>query len=285
MVGYGRQLLLCAALGVFLLAHDAAGGTWTDHFHKMLAWEWTGDTADFRLTANGFLEGQSALPIAPSPLNMLEISVDSRVATITCWINVVAPNTRVCTKGALVLRHNGTSGYAFALHQATQTVEVYRLDTGEMLLLRAAEIKLGQWYLLRAELNGPEMQFFVDGKSVGTVTDTQSTSGKVGIAVQDAESVLFDDFRVTGPAVVGNVEGIAQPALTFQSKSGEITLQFTAEPGYDYFVQRTSTLAGHDWATLTNFTAKIQTIDAVIALPNTAPASFYRVEKLNCLCD
>ena len=48
------------------------------------------------------------------------------------------------------------------------------------------------------------MNFFVDGQLAGTLTDDRSLSGRVGVAVQDAEVALFDDFTVTGPNIPSN---------------------------------------------------------------------------------
>jgi hypothetical protein len=92
----------------------------------------------------------------------------------------------------------------FALHVATKTIEVYRLSDHEMLLSRDAPLELGQWYRVRAELQGDKMTFFVDGQPVGSVTDNRSLAGAVGVAVQDTMKTLFDDFSVSGPNIPGN---------------------------------------------------------------------------------
>ena len=277
------RLLVLVAGGVLSLG-IARGGTWTDHFHKTMAPEWNGDNEAFHITTNGFLQGVSASPVTVSPRNQLELPMKLTNVVVSCWVNVIRPNTHVCTKGALVLRHDGTSGYIFALHQATQTVEVYRSFSGEMLLLQPAEIKLRQWYHLRAELNGTVMRFFVDGNLIGTLNDDESSAGKFGVAVQDADSVLFDDFTLRGDEVVGNVDGIAVPEVELQRNDQQVTLRFSTEAGYDYIVQQNSAPWQHDWQTVTNFTVKLQPVDAVVTVPTRDPLTFYRVEKLNCFC-
>ena len=279
------QLLFFAVMGVLLSERSAGGGTWTDHFHKLPAPEWNGDDENFRVTTNRFLEGVSAVPVGVSPRNQLELPMILSNVVVSCWVNVVRPNTHVCTKGGLVLRHDGTSGYIFALHQATQTVEVFRSFSGEMLLSKAAEIKLAQWYHLRAELNGTVMRFFVDGTLVGTVNDDESPSGKFGVAVQDADSVLFDDFTLSGAEVTGNVEGIATPEVELQREAEKMTLRFPTDAGFDYIVQKNAKPCQHDWQTVTNFTVKLQSISAVVPVPANEPLTFYRVEKVNCWCD
>jgi hypothetical protein len=280
-----RRLVFVAALWCALVPEGLCG-TWRDHFHKAFSVEWVGDRDAFRVTTNGFLEGTSAEPIMVSPLNVLEVRKDSSDCVVGCWVNVVAPNAHVCTKGALVLRHSGTNGYVFALHEATQTIEVYRLATHEMLLLKAAKIDLRRWYYLEAELRGPAMNFFVDGELIGTVTEPTATNGAVGVAVQDAEAVWFDDFSVTGPLVVGNVDDIAPPDLTVVERSDDrVALRFQAEAPYDYIVQKRVGLAlAHDWQTITNFTAKLVGFEATVTDVVTNGLTFYRVEKAFCYC-
>lgn len=264
-------------------------GTWRDHFHKHFSTEWVGDRDAFRVTTNGFLEGESAEPISVSPLKVLEVVKDSSDCVVGSWVNVVAPNVRVCTKGALVLRHSGTNGYVFALHEATQTIEVYRMATREMLLLKAAKIDLKRWYYLQAELRGPAMSFFVDGELIGTVTEEVASNGAVGVAVQDAQAVWFDDFSVTGPLVAGNVDDVKMPELTVVEQDGErVVLRFEAEAPYDYMVQKRVAEKGltatHDWQTITNFTAKLSGFEATVTDVVTNGLTFYRVEKAHCYC-
>src|SRR5512144_599895 len=92
----------------------ATAGTWSDHFSQnVLGSDWQGDR-DYFSIVDGALDGLSALPLPPSPFNHVEVGEDWSDYTVECRINVVEPNLRVCTKGALVLRDNGTDGYVFA---------------------------------------------------------------------------------------------------------------------------------------------------------------------------
>jgi NAD(P)H-hydrate repair Nnr-like enzyme with NAD(P)H-hydrate epimerase domain len=164
--------------------------------------------------------------------------------TVQCRIDVVTPNLLVCTKGALILRDNGTDGYVFALHVATKTIEVYRLSNHEMLLSQDAPLELQTWYLVRAELQGTSMSFFVDGQLIGTVTDARSLSGAVGVAVQDTLETLFDDFTITGPDIPSN--GLEL------SVGQKITLSW---PSFltNYVLKATSDLSATGaWNTVTN---------------------------------
>jgi hypothetical protein len=262
----------------------AQAGTWNDHFHNgTLAPDWTGDFSFFQVK-DGKLEGESASPLGGAPLRFLEIPVDSTNCNIACWINVVWPSLRVCTKGALLLRHAGQTGYVFALHEATQTIEVYRLSNKEMLLRQEAKIELKKWYYVQANLRGPTMTFLVDGRLIGTVTDAVSPSGSVGLAVQDTDAVWFDDFTITGPNIVGNVDGISMPKLAIGRETNSVVLRFSAVPPYDYFVQASPTLFSHEWETIKSFQAKLQSFEAEVVDPITNGIRFYRVEKVPCGC-
>ena len=277
-------LWLCAVLiGIGI---SAQAGTWSDHFSSdTLLPDWTGTRADFRII-NEELEGESAHPLAPSPFNFVEVAKDTTDCTVGVWINVVMPNLRVCTKGAILARHTGTNVYVFALHEATQTAEIYRLSNHEMLLNIPWKIDLQKWYYVRAELHGPIMSFYIDGKLVGTINDSQSPSGAVGLAVQDAEAVRFDDFTITGPNVVGNVDDVEKPFVTTEQTEQGVVIRFTTDPPYDYYVQVSSDpRPSRDWTTLATYTAKItsENVTFVDTTPATGPR-FYRVEKVPCYC-
>src|SRR5512140_1904304 len=103
-----RLLILGGFFGCSLLA---GAGTWADHVSDtVLGSDWQGNRNDFSIVG-GALEGNSALPLPPSPLNRVEVGKDWSDYSVQCRINVVEPNLRVCTKGALILRDNGTDGY------------------------------------------------------------------------------------------------------------------------------------------------------------------------------
>jgi hypothetical protein len=260
-------------------------GTWNDHFSQpILAGEWSGERDAFKIEG-GVLEGESAWPVGGSPLNVIAVRAESTSCDVACWVNVVSPNFRICTKGALILRYTGTNGYVFALHEPTQTIEVYRLSTHEMLLKTAAKIELKKWYYLRASLRGAEMKFFVDGALIGTVTDTLHETGTAGVGVQDAEAAWFDDFTLTGSDIVGNADGVDRPELTVVGFGQEyVVLRFLATPPYDYFVQASSNPQSHDWQTIANFRAKLDAFEAEVAEAVTNALRFYRVEKVPCNC-
>jgi len=200
---------IAIALFLSLIAPFAFAGTWSDDFSASVPGaQWRGDRDHFSIL-DGALNGVSASPLAPVPLRWVEVGSDWDDYVVQCRMNVVTPNLLVCTKGALILRRHGSEGYVFALHVATQTVEVYRLSDNEMLLSKPQPLELQRWYRVRAELQGENMAFFLDDKPMGEIIDKRSASGSVGLAVQDALSVLFDDFTVTGPKVQNDALNLA----------------------------------------------------------------------------
>jgi hypothetical protein len=194
--------IIIGVLIIILMTHATAfAGTWSDGFAgNTLDQKWTGDRDNFSV-ADGYLQGRNAHPIQLIPPKWVEIGKDWDDYTITCKINVVLPNLLVCTKGALILRRSGNEGYVFALHVATKTVEVYRLSNEEMLLSVNKDLQLKKWYVVKAELQGDSMSFYLDNELIGKINDKRSASGTVGLAVQDVLTVLFDDFTITGPKI------------------------------------------------------------------------------------
>lgn len=238
------SLRLCFILGFLGASVVARAGTWADHFSEpSLGDDWQGNRAYF-LIFEGTLKGASVSPLAPAPFNRVEAGKEWGDYSVRCRVNVVEPNLLVCTKGALVLRDSGTDGYVFALHVATKTIEVYRLSNEEMLLSRDAPLELKTWYVLEANLSGPSMSFFVDGQSIGTLTDDRSLSGRVGVAVQDALDARFDDFSVTGPGIPSN-------GLELSTAGQTLTITW---PGAmtNYVLQSSTQLSGAGWQTVTN---------------------------------
>ncbi len=266
-----RWLRLLTVPGFLGFCFLAQAGTWSDSFsEKALGSDWQGDTSSFWIV-DGALKGVSALPVAPSPFNHIELGKDWADYTVQCRLNVVTPNLLICTKGALVLRDDGTDGYVFALHVATKTIEVYRLSDHEMLLSKDAPLELQQWYVLRAELQGPAMTFFVDDQLVGTVTDDRASSGQVGVAVQDTLETLFDDFTVTGPKIPSN--GLEL------SVGQQITLAWP-DSLTNYVLKSSSQLSGAPaWTTVTNQPSTSGGQLSVTLTPSSSSAFYMLVPK------
>ncbi len=192
-----------------LFIYSTFAGTWSDDFETpALIPQWKGDRDNFTIT-DGALSGRNAHPILILPMRFVEVGENWKDYIVQCRINVFTPNLLECTKGALVLRHSNGKGYVFAVHVATETVEVYRFENKEMLISVKVPLVLEKWYQVRAELQGDQMSFFLDGRLMGKITDAKSPSGAVGLGVEDALSVLFDDFSVTGEGIPSGGGGAA----------------------------------------------------------------------------
>ena len=225
---------------IFLASTSFAfAGTWSDDFSgSVLGSDWRGDRTYFSIL-DGALDGISAEPIAPVPLHQVEVGTNWGDYTVQCRINVVTPNLLICTKGALILRDDGTDGYVFALHVATKTIEVYRLADHEMLLSENAPLELQKWYLVRAEVQGTNMSF----------TDDRSLAGAVGVAVQDTLETLFDDFTVMGPDIPSNRLDLRVGQKTTLSWPSFLT---------NYVLKTTSALSATSaWNTVTNIPVSV----------------------------
>ena len=71
----------------------------------------------------------------------------------------------------------------------------------------------------------------------------------------------------------------------WERQGSTFRFQFSGEPPYDYFVEYTDSLPRRNWLSLTNFRAKLQSIQAVVTDPiDNGRARFYRVRKEPCLC-
>ena len=201
--GVNFTFLICL---VYFPGASLHAATWQDNFDfPVMIQEWRGDLEYFTLQEEK-LRGVSFHPVLPPVLRFIEVGQDWGDYVASCNINVVQPNLAICTKGALILRHKDGEGYVFALHIATQQVEVYRLS-GEMLLSVPMPLQLKTWYNVRAELQGDEFRFYVDDEQIGQFRDNRSPAGGVGLAVEDTMHTLFDDFAVTGPTIPAGGHG------------------------------------------------------------------------------
>jgi hypothetical protein len=79
----------------------------------------------------------------------------------------------------------------------------------------------------------------------------------------------------------------APPTIEGVEQDGDLLrFHFTGAPAYDYFVEYTESLTALNWLSLTNFRAKIETIEAVVTDPLRKDVTrFYRVRRQDCNCD
>jgi hypothetical protein len=118
-------VLLC------FLASETSAGTWTVIFINR-RWEPSGRATSFPNKESN-VGRRKRRPVAPSPLNLSGDHGRFDRLRRACWINVVTQHLAFMPKAPWFCGA-GTSGCVFTLHEATQTIEVYRLGTKEMLL-------------------------------------------------------------------------------------------------------------------------------------------------------
>ena len=252
--------------------------SWHDDFRgDFLAAQYHGDTADFSLT-NKSLRGISVSgAVTIGPLNTLEIGSNWSNFVISASINLVSPQLRKCSKGALILRHSGDDGYVFALHEPTQTIELYRLSNHEMLFSKTFPIKYTNWYYVEAEVHSDMISLWMNQFFLGQVRDhgaNRIPSGSAGVAVQDAE-VLFDDLsiRVVTP-------GAPRPFQLWSSVPRDGKLQFALADGAMVMSGQWHLELSHDlktWQRITRFSpGNVSAFAETTPSPADARPRFYR---------
>ncbi len=98
------------------------------------------------------------------------------------------------------LGYDAQKGYFAGLIPATNKVILGRTDGRDWHELASADqpVTVGQWYELRVEARGDDIQVFVDGRPMIRTRDTHHPRGMVGIRVVDVHA-QFDDFEITRP--------------------------------------------------------------------------------------
>lgn len=128
---------------------------------------------------------------------------------------------------------------------------------------------------------GPDQAQF--SYTVSNSANSLQISGSVALSCLNCADVPTQ-FKHTN--VVANLLPTAPVIEGLQQEGALLRFRFIGEPPYDYFVEFSSSLTPTQWLSLTNYRAKLETIEAVVtdSLTNE-PARFYRVRKEDCQCD
>ena len=119
------------------------------------------------------------------------------------------------------------------------------------------------------KLNGNDLA----GETAATFSLPQADSGDAGsytVVVSNSAGTATSD-----PATLIVIESVRFDAITLAGAVA--SLRFTVPAGYDYEVQRSSTMALGSWQTLTNVTAKFAPVQAVVDEPAGSGFRFYRL--------
>jgi hypothetical protein len=117
--------------------------------------------------------------------------------------------------------------------------------------------------------------------TVSNSADTLRIDGEVGVMQR---SCVDTPDRYRHSNVVATLVASAPRIETVERQGNLLRFNFTGEPPYIYYVEHTEALPAQSWVTLTNFVAKIGTIQALVTDPMTNRARFYRIRKEPCFC-
>ncbi|MCW6005250.1 DUF1080 domain-containing protein, partial [Micromonospora sp. CPCC 205371] len=120
--------------------------------------------------------------------------------TVTTRVKPTAVNGSNRFVAVLARAQSATSYYYLAL-RSNNTVELKKLVNGSSTTFATASVTftLNTWYTLSLEVSGSTLRGTVNGGTPLTATDTQFSSGQIGVATFNA-SARFDDVLVTdGP--------------------------------------------------------------------------------------
>jgi pectate lyase len=98
---------------------------------------------------------------------------------------------------AVLARAQSNTSYYYLALRSNNTVELKKLVSGSSTTLATAAVSVSAntWYTLRLEVNGTSLKGFVNSQQAVSATDSQFSSGNVGVATFYA-SASFDDVTV-----------------------------------------------------------------------------------------
>ena len=99
---------------------------------------------------------------------------------------------------AVLARAQSMTSYYYLALRSSGRVELKKLVGGSSTTLASATVpfSLGTWYTLQLDVAGTSLRGFVNGLNVASATDSQFSSGRIGLATFNA-SASFDDVVVT----------------------------------------------------------------------------------------
>ena len=153
--------------------------------------------------------------------------------TVTARVKPTAVNGTNRFVAVLARAQSATSYYYLAL-RSNNTVELKKLVNGSSTTLATAgtTFSLNTWYTLSLEVTGSTLRGSVNGGAPLTATDTQYTSGQIGVATFNA-SARFDDIAVNdGPGPSPSPTATTSPSASPSTPPPSGTL-FVAPNGSD----------------------------------------------------
>lgn len=173
---------------------------------------WSGSADHWRVLSDGATfvyqarttdaESATTPPISEQLVNLSNYAIQVRIKIIQAapphsdlpdvWLSLRAPLAAEVG--------DGCDSYNFMLSQADRHAVIYRAGTNagceQPLFQGQVNLALGQWYELRAEVDGAQLRFLVDGALVAQTSDTSLTRGFFYFNVGPNATVQFADVRV-----------------------------------------------------------------------------------------
>ncbi len=88
------------------------------------------------------------------------------------------------------------NGYVGGIDQRNQSATLFSNPSGMNLVTRPFLPEAEQWYILRMEMVGSRIQFFIDNELLGEINNTDYPNGKAGFDVSPSTLACLDDIRV-----------------------------------------------------------------------------------------
>ncbi|GAA1033941.1 hypothetical protein GCM10009557_37200 [Virgisporangium ochraceum] len=190
----GAVLALAVAYVVGTVSSAAAATLFSDTFEDGNSTGWTTSGGSWSVVSDG------------SPVfRQSGTSSDARARAGTSTWTDYAVTARVRPTAfngsnrfvAVLARAQSNTSYYYLALRSNNTVELKKLVNGSSTTLATASVTVtvGTWYTLRLEVSGSTLRGTVDGGAATTATDSQYSSGQIGVATFNA-TASFDDVVV-----------------------------------------------------------------------------------------
>jgi hypothetical protein len=176
-------------------------------------------------------------------------------------------------------QENNTATMAFLGDDAQTILTVLPCPPGNPVLFRFSHgLVFSNWIAFHVD-PGPESYW---NYTLSNSLDSLRIDGVLGLTLRTCAD-LPNEFTHSNVVAIlvpprPHIEGLERQGAT-------IRFRFSGEPPYDYFVEYSQSVPAQNWLSLTNFRAKIGTIQALVTDEVTNSATrFYRIRRQPCLC-
>lgn len=196
-------ILFCIFL---ILSAPVFAGTWSDDFSDGILADWEAVGLDSNWDERDGVV-VSELPKNESGNQTYLITGNEEWKNYTIEVKANIANLVGGDWCGFVFRYRDENSYYWFGMSAAWTK--YSWGTAnEIKVQELLRVGVGLPHVLRAEVQGENFKFFVDGKMYFEDADGSLSDGRVGLFMQNSMAE-FDDFRVTGPEILDGGPGYA----------------------------------------------------------------------------